>query len=63
MAEEWPIAELFDEDYLHFYGARLADDASDGEASRVSAGWLQRLGPGLRTWPHRQQAGRRGCSG
>jgi hypothetical protein len=35
MDEEWPIAELFDEDYLHFYGARLADDASDGEASRV----------------------------
>jgi SAM-dependent methyltransferase len=35
MDEEWPIADLFDEDYLHFYAAHLADDASDGEASTV----------------------------
>ena len=35
MNEEWPIADLFDEDYLHFYAAHLADEASDGEASTV----------------------------
>ena len=35
MDEEGPIADLFDEDYLHFYAAHLADDASDGEASTV----------------------------
>jgi SAM-dependent methyltransferase len=35
MDEEWPIDELFDEDYLHFYAARLADDTTDEEASTV----------------------------
>lgn len=35
MDEEWPIGDLFDEDYLHFYAARVADAASDGEASTV----------------------------
>ncbi len=45
MDEEWPIDELFDEDYLHFYAARLADDTSDEEASTV---WnLLALGNGM----------------
>ena len=35
MDEEWPIDELFDEDYLHFYAGRLADDTSDEETSTV----------------------------
>ena len=35
MDEEWPIDELFDEDYLDFYAARLADDTSAEEASTV----------------------------
>jgi SAM-dependent methyltransferase len=35
MDEEWPIDQLFDEDYLHFYAARLADDTTDEEASTV----------------------------
>lgn len=35
MDEEWPIADLFDEDYLHFYAPRLADDISDAEAATI----------------------------
>src|SRR3954469_15365179 len=35
MDEEWPIAELFDEDYLHVYAPRLADEISDAEAATV----------------------------
>ena len=38
MDEEWPIAELFDEDYLHFHASQLADDTSDGDASTVWRG-------------------------
>lgn len=35
MNEEWPIADLFDEDYLHFYAPRLADEISDAEAATI----------------------------
>jgi SAM-dependent methyltransferase len=35
MGEEWPIDELFDEDYLHFFAGRLADDRTDEEASTI----------------------------
>lgn len=35
MDEEWPIADLFDEDYLNFYAPRLADEISDAEAALV----------------------------
>jgi SAM-dependent methyltransferase len=35
MDEEWSITELFDEDYLHFSAARLADDTTDEEASTI----------------------------
>jgi hypothetical protein len=34
MGEEWPIDELFDEDYLHFYTGRVAE-TSDEEASTI----------------------------
>jgi hypothetical protein len=33
--EEWPIDELFDEDYLHFFAGRLTDDRADEEASTI----------------------------
>lgn len=45
MDEEWPIADLFDEDYLHFYAPRLADEISDVEVATV---W-QLLGLGERS--------------
>jgi SAM-dependent methyltransferase len=35
MDEEWAIDELFDEDYLHFFAERLADEATDAEASTI----------------------------
>jgi SAM-dependent methyltransferase len=35
MDEEWPIDELFDEDYLDFFAERLADETTDEEASTV----------------------------
>jgi SAM-dependent methyltransferase len=35
MDEEWAIGELFDEDYLHFFAGRLADEATDVEASTI----------------------------
>jgi SAM-dependent methyltransferase len=35
MDEEWPIDELFDEDYLYFFAGRLADDGTDEEASTI----------------------------
>ena len=35
MSDEWSAAELFDEDYLHFYLPRLTDATSDAEAERI----------------------------
>ena len=35
MGDDWPIDEIFDEDYLHFYAQRLTDEASDAEAALV----------------------------
>ncbi len=35
MGDEWPIDELFDENYLHFYARRLTDETSDTEADLV----------------------------
>lgn len=35
MGDDWPIDEIFDEDYLHFYAQRLTDEASDAEAAVV----------------------------
>ncbi len=35
MGEEWPIDELFDQDYLHFYARRLSDETDDAEADLV----------------------------
>jgi SAM-dependent methyltransferase len=35
MDEEWPIAALFDEDYLLFNAARITDHTTDQEASLV----------------------------
>jgi SAM-dependent methyltransferase len=35
MDEEWAIDELFDEDYLHFFAGRLAEEATDVEASTI----------------------------
>jgi hypothetical protein len=35
MGEEWSIDELFDEDYLHFFAGRLADDRTDEETSTI----------------------------
>jgi SAM-dependent methyltransferase len=35
MGDEWSAAELFDEDYLHFYLQGLGDAASDAEAAIV----------------------------
>lgn len=37
MDDEWSAAELFDEDYLHFYLPRISDAVSDGEAELVWA--------------------------
>jgi SAM-dependent methyltransferase len=35
MGDEWPIGELFDEDYLHFYATVLTDEATDVETAVV----------------------------
>jgi SAM-dependent methyltransferase len=35
MGEDWPIDEVFDKDYLHFYEARLAEDTTDDDALLV----------------------------
>jgi SAM-dependent methyltransferase len=35
MREEWSAAELFDEDYLHFYASRLTEEASDAEVAVI----------------------------
>jgi SAM-dependent methyltransferase len=35
MGEEWPVAELFDGDYLHFYASRVADEVSDAEVAVI----------------------------
>src|ERR1700676_826064 len=35
MGDDWPIDEIFDQDYLHFYAQRLTDEASDAEAAIV----------------------------
>ncbi len=44
MSDEWPAAELFDEDYLHFYLPRLSEETTAEEASVV---WnLLSLNPG-----------------
>jgi SAM-dependent methyltransferase len=44
VGDEWPIDELFDEDYLRFYAEVLADDTTDEEASLV--GRLLGIGEG-----------------
>jgi 2-polyprenyl-3-methyl-5-hydroxy-6-metoxy-1,4-benzoquinol methylase len=35
MDEEWPIDQLFDEDYLHFFAGHHPDERTDEEASTV----------------------------
>lgn len=35
MGDEWPINEVFDEDYMHFYSPRLTDELSDGQAATI----------------------------
>lgn len=46
MGEEWSIAELFDEDYLHFYEQRTSEEASEAETELI---WqLLDLTPGTR---------------
>ncbi|MGH9246432.1 MAG: class I SAM-dependent methyltransferase [Acidimicrobiales bacterium] len=35
MDEEWPIDDLFDADYLHFYSARLAEEITDEDAALI----------------------------
>ena len=35
MGDEWPIPDVFDDDYLHFYEPRLNKEASDAEADLV----------------------------
>jgi SAM-dependent methyltransferase len=35
MDEEWPIADLFDEEYLYFYAPRLSEEVSNAEAALV----------------------------
>lgn len=35
MGDEWPIDDLFDDDYLHFYARRLTDESTDAEADLV----------------------------
>lgn len=35
MSEDWPIDELFDEDYLHFYASMLSDEVSDIQAEFI----------------------------
>jgi SAM-dependent methyltransferase len=35
MPDDWPIEELFDDDYLHFSAARLADEVSDADSAIV----------------------------
>jgi SAM-dependent methyltransferase len=35
MGEEWPVADLFDEDYLRFYASRVADEVSDADVAVI----------------------------
>jgi SAM-dependent methyltransferase len=35
VGDEWPTADLFDEDYLAFYLPRISDEASDVEATLI----------------------------